>query len=479
VSTSADLHALVARVLDAVLARSPAAIWAAAKKLDGYIALERKGKPARVGAPRELWKRAADFVAVIRARGPVAERLALPLLAAIDADAALPGFRDFVGGDWSGIDPSSDDGQLLIGLSEPWHALSARIPPDEMVALWRANRVRLGGLTEAQLPAIPHDELVAHLRAYDFTAGDGEEVERIFGALAARASHATLASLWLAGRAPIEHVPDAALAGVSLDALVTAVCDDVIDYLHVDDARRFCAAHPGLRGLPECLALLERTGDADTHAANAISQHLVRVLARHGHAAAIPTLRRLRAAKEQGEGGAFTDALFALGDRETLEGIAAQLGAIAKRVKPRWDPHHTLPELRESIRATFALHRERATEAFAPYFTPAAVRSEKGAKIALDVLLLGQGIVFDHGGSVLRTGDVAWLALDPRWGDVLAALAKHPRLGPRVRSLRKAYPPKDAPAPADRPARRAGAAGGRRPRARSGQGRGRGRAGRA
>jgi hypothetical protein len=345
----------------------------------------------------------------------------------------MQGTNQGIAQDWSGIEMGTPEYGLLVALSEPWAELAPRLPTEAMIELFRARRVRLGGLTEAQLAALPIDELVAHVREFDFTGGLDEEVARIFAAVA-RAPAATLAELWLAGRAPDTVLTDEVIALVPIDALVRALREDALGWMHADDAGRFCAAHPALGSVEASLDLLARVGDVDAHAARAFTTHLVRVVTAQRHAAAVPVLRRLRSSAG-GSADLFTDALFRLGDAETLDEVAATLAPTVQRIRPRWDPHHTTPELREPVRAVFARARERSAAAFAPYFTKAALASEKGAKVALDILLLGQGTIVDHDGTVLRKPGEDWLSLDPGWQDVLAGLGAHPRLGPTAKRL--------------------------------------------
>jgi hypothetical protein len=421
------LRALVGRILDEIDARPPADVAKAAWGLGSYVTVDRPGKPALCGTPREIWKTSDKLAKALAARGPTIEALALTLLVAIDVDAALPLFEEFLRGDWSSADATTAGHQLLIGLSQPWNELAPRIPDEAMLSLFRAGCMRLGGLTERQLDRIPLEELIEHVRAFDFTGGLSEEVKRIFRVVARRAPPTTIAELWLAGRAPEEALSAEAIASVPLDALVKAIAHGAIGYLHVDDAERFCRAHPALATIEASLSLLERLGADDGHAARAFTRHLVRVMVSHRHLPAIPLLRRLRQAAGE-DAAIFTDALLRFGDRPTLEALAETLAPTAKKLRLRWDLHHTTPALRDPIRAMFALSRERSTEAFAPFFSSRALATETGAKIALDILLLGQGTVTDHGGTVLRSGDEPWLSLDPRWRDVVEGLRSHPRL---------------------------------------------------
>jgi len=241
---------------------------------------------------------------------------------------------------------------------------------------------------------------------------------------------------------------DDALATLSIDAVVEALRADRTS-LSGDEAQRLCANLPALATAEASLALFERLVPHDGNATDGLIWHLVRALAGARHLPAIPALRRLRDRRPPDRRGQLTDALFALGDRATLEEVAAALAPTVKALRITWDPHHTTDELRDPIRAAFARAPERATEAFAPYFTPKALASEKGAKVALDILLLGERVVVDHHGTRLETSDPSWLERDPRWGEVLARLTTHARLGPTARRLaRRAGTRPSAAAPA-------------------------------
>jgi hypothetical protein len=94
-----------------------------------------------------------------------------------------------------------------------------------------------------------------------------------------------------------------------------------------------------------------------------------------------------------------------------------------------------VPELRAAIAAGFALDPDHASERFAGWFTARAVASERGAKIAHDILRGGQGLVTEHDGTVLRTAQGRLLDCDVGWVTLLEPLRAHPRLGALVRSL--------------------------------------------
>ncbi len=77
---------------------------------------------------------------------------------------------------------------------------------------------------------------------------------------------------------------------------------------------------------------------------------------------------------------------------------------------------------------------------------------------AVDILLLGRGVVVDHDGTRLTKPDAGWLELDPRWAEVVAGLGSHPRLGHFAKSIARgrdqgAGSGRASPALVDTPAR--------------------------
>jgi hypothetical protein len=233
------------------------------------------------------------------------------------------------------------------------------------------------------------------------------------------------------------HAARKLIARLDLDGLCAALRADRI-HLTDGDARRLVRA-PVLASGAARLAVLEALGPEPgrTSAGWALSNVLIPLL--RDHPPAMKSLARLQARHADQTAGAGSligrmalEALFALGHRPTIERVARRLAPTIKAARPRWDPHHTIMELREPIRATFALDPATATARFARYFTARGVRSEAGAKVAHDILRLGLGEMTFHGATRLGTG-VNWLRADPGWRALLAPLEHDRRLKAVVR----------------------------------------------
>jgi hypothetical protein len=213
---------------------------------------------------------------------------------------------------------------------------------------------------------------------------------------------------------------------------VRAIAKANLDYVHRDDVDVFLENHPIGADDAALVKLLGEIGLQDTHAALAFRAVLVDRFANAQYEPAMAVALKLHTA---GIDGGFR-LLLALGHVPTLEAELAKLPKV--KFTPKFDRHHTKPELRPAIDAGYALGPETATSRFAPYFTKKAIASERGAVIAHDILV---------GGS-LRSE-----LTDPGWPDLLAPLAADKRLGPVVRP----YLPRPKAAPSSKKAPKASA----------------------
>ena len=232
--------------------------------------------------------------------------------------------------------------------------------------------------------------------------------------------------LWLAGRFAVASLTDGHLAAVPLEELERWVQTSTA-YMGAAEAQRICRARPELGSLEDCAAFLERSvGERPfSSVQTGFIDYLSQLFGRNKYEPALPLLRRLGS----------LEALFAMNDATTLVPIADSLATVASGSALTWDPHHVTQELRNPIRAAFHLDPTCAFDRLGSYLAPEAVATEQGAKIANDILLIGEGLVVDHQGTKLASGDGLLLQSDPRFVDALRALADHPRLSKHVRSI--------------------------------------------
>jgi hypothetical protein len=432
---AATLTALTDRVREAALRVPHAKLWKTAQKLDHFVFLAkpRRGAPPIYKSPKEWFKDAKALVAAIEAATPEACAIAFPLLVRCDDAAALPLFMEFLSTELEGLETHVPSRALLFAFSDSWALLGPRVPARTMAKLFVAGRVRLGALDDEQLAVLSIADLVAGVRRARLRDGDTTEAKRVWTALA-RAPARVVGELWLEGHIATDAVPEAAISTTAPAALVKAIGSGVLGYLHRDAAERVIGVHPALEKPAARMRLLEAiVTTRSTHASCAFGIALISELAAARHRPLLPVLRRLRTHRDFG--GSAMDALIALADRETLQALADGLATRAAKLKPRFDLHHTTPELRDPIRAVYALDPAASASAFAPYFTKKALARDWGAKIAADILMLGQGLITDHRGTKLGAGGGNMIARDPSWRDVLAELVGHPRLGPLAKSL--------------------------------------------
>lgn len=425
------LEALVDRAIAALTEAPAAKVWQSAKRLDSFVfpAPPRRGAPETFTTIAALYRDAAGLSAALAGGAPPARVVAFPLLARVHLPTAIPLFEAFVAGDWAGLEQDEEAAPILRAFSEPWDRLAPLVATDTMVALCRAGRVRLLGLTEPQLEAMPTGDLVDSIRrdAIQKTALDAQ-ARRIWEVVRRRAPEA-LVALWLSGDAPFSALRVEHLAAIPVEGLTRALREGSLGYLHRDDSKRIVDRHPELRERSAQLRLLEALARVSGPARASFGRTafgLTLIAALAAVPEARPLLLALRSDPELG--GAATEALLGAGDRATREALAASLSSEAAARKLAWDPRHTTPELRPLIRARYALDPDASAAAFAPFFAPKAIAREAGAKLAFDILILGRG---EH------VGTEPWLARDPGWAPILDALVTHPRLGPTAKSCRR------------------------------------------
>jgi hypothetical protein len=233
--------------------------------------------------------------------------------------------------------------------------------------------------------------------------------------------------LWLEGRFATEALTNEHIRSVPLDELSKWVRDEDLADIDASDVARIRRARPDLTSLEACLVFLESSlGDAPyTDVQTAFIDHFANLFAQQRYEAALPLLRRVGA----------LEALFAMNDRVTLAPLADSLEAITKRQRLKWDPHHVADAIEKPIRAAFQLDPKTAYDRLGRYLTKEAVKTEHGAKIANDILMLGQGMIVSHGGTKLASRDGALIHRDPRFLDALRAIANQPRLLTRIRTI--------------------------------------------
>ncbi len=235
---------------------------------------------------------------------------------------------------------------------------------------------------------------------------------------------------WLEGSLPGDHVPIEIKRRAPIDALADALHHDRIRFNSDTALNEVLGGHPELATEDKKIALLRRIGPRAQHGELQLTRVLMNQLGEARSQAAIPLLLDLRA-----RGLSADDALLAVGGERALGPLAAELDGAIARADLRWDPHHVIPELRVPVEATFRLDPRTSTERFARVFTPAALSTGAGKKLAHDVLAIGRGTLVAHDGVVIDTPQPGVLAADPRWLDVAAQLLPDHQLAPMAKSI--------------------------------------------
>ncbi len=237
-----------------------------------------------------------------------------------------------------------------------------------------------------------------------------------------------LADLWLTGAAKMDGLRDEQLARVPPERVAEATAARRISPSDVEVARYFKVC-PTLTETPARLTYLRtlEAGTPNNYSSLGSLRHLIPLLERTAPDEALPIILDLY---ERHTSLSAKEALFRLRHPATMQRLASQLDEAISRAPLKWDPFHVSPGLADPLRAMFALEPSDSSTRFARYFTDEALATEHGAKLARDALALGNSVLVNHGGTVLKTGDVSWLSYDPGWMLVLERLATHVMLGP-------------------------------------------------
>ncbi len=380
-------HELVESACKSLSSFSPEQIWPIVQTLEfglgtNFISI---GTTLTYKLPREIFTSADAFMKALAQRTYEARTLAFPILATINPVAATPIFIDFLDSQFSFYDMSYEAGVMrAVGLV--WAVMLPHMPATVMVKLWLEGKCSLAGLTD-------------------------------------------------------EHV-----AQIPIDNMIKAIHSPNLGYIHRDIAERIVTIHPQLRQDLVRANMLKQLVDQSekslTHAESAFIGYLIGALVANNYQPIIPTLEVLLA-KSEGKHLATIDALIRLCHRPFLEQLAVDLPALIKSLKLKWDPHHITFDLVDPIRAVYSLDPSTATERFAAYLTAAAVASDMGAKIAFDIMGVGQSMRINHNGTNVRDNDPDWLAMDPHWIDIAVSFADHPLLCNIAASILKRVPLKE------------------------------------
>jgi hypothetical protein len=311
-------------------------------------------------------------------------------------------------------------------------ALRRRTPEATQLAL-----PILAGVDAAAAAPIFHAMLLANLTfwtmSYEGNAqrAAGLAYDTLMPLLSARA----VAELWAIGAVQAEHLEDRHLAALTVDELLDAIAACKLD---PDPPGRVIGAQPALATADARAAFLDRVLSGPGRREYQLVAWLFRDLTAARHPRAVELAARVDA--EEDDHRAAIDVLLELHHVPTLTRWSKELDARAASTKRAWDPHHVSLDLGKYLRGRFALDPATATERFAAWFTPKALASDHGAKLAADALNVGRGVYVDHAGTVLPTGDRDWLDLDPRWLDVVAKLVGHKRLDKLARAVLQRLP---------------------------------------
>ncbi len=139
-------------------------------------------------------------------------------------------------------------------------------------------------------------------------------------------------------------------------------------------------------------------------------------------------------------------ALLAIGGVSARDALLRSMkSAVAERQFP-WDAEHSAGNLRSAARTLLDLAPDDAFVLFAPFFTTEALSTGAGAMLAREILSSLHGRFLGRGHAVThlldpRTATNPVLSNDPRWVELLVALARHPRLGAVAEELVAAADP--------------------------------------
>lgn len=251
---------------------------------------------------------------------------------------------------------------------------------------------------------------------------------------------ATFAELFLRGRFSLSSLTDEQIAAIPTEPLLEAIYADRLPYPGSGEAERLARVHPAFADLDARGVIAGRLASIDAHFARSLFPLLIASLIEARHPSTEATV--LAFLERTGPELPYAVSLvIAIDHRATLErlfGEAPQrIAALAAAGALPWDPYHAISKLAPSIRAGFALDPASSSARLGPYLTPEAVSTIGGAKVAMDILCLGEGRLVDHGGTRLGTGDGDVIAADRGWAPIAARLANHPLLGPTAQQLVK------------------------------------------